>query len=132
MTTRALPLRAATAFALASLASLASLVLSACEQPAPAVPFSDDFARTELGPHYSKRGGSWRIDNGKLTTLGDHNIPLWLDVPLAKNTKVEFTTTSHSPAVDTKIEIFGDRERFESGYIVIIGGWHVSARQGRG
>ena len=37
---------------------------------------------------------------------------------------VEFTTLSRSPAVDTKIEIFGDGVRHESGYIVIFGGWN--------
>lgn len=90
-------------------------------------PFRDDFGRAELGPLYRKSGGSWAIDRGAgggaLHTVGDHNQPLWLDVPLARNTRVEFTTTSRSPAVDTKIEIFGDGVRHESGYILILGGW---------
>jgi hypothetical protein len=89
-------------------------------------PFRDEFAREELGAQYRKTGGSWRIVDGALHTMGDHNQPLWLDVPLAKNTRVEFTTTSHSPAVDTKIEIFGDGVRHESGYIVIFAGWKNS------
>lgn len=91
-----------------------------------AVPFADDFARAELGDKYRKTGGSWRILDGALHTMGDHNQPLWLDVPLARNTRVEFTTTSLSPAVDTKIEIFGDGVRHESGYIVIFAGWKNS------
>jgi hypothetical protein len=90
----------------------------------PGQPFSDDFERAELGPHYTKRGGTWRIISGKLATLGEHNLPLWCNVPLGTNAKIEFTTTSHSDAVDTKVEVFGDGERFESGYSVIIGGWH--------
>lgn len=95
------------------------------EKPAP---FADAFDRTELGPKYKKSGGSWHIEpgssgGGALHTLGDRNQPLWLDVPLARNVRVEFTTVSRSPAVDTKIEIFGDGVRHESGYIVIIGGW---------
>lgn len=89
-------------------------------------PFRDDFARSELGSKYRKTGGSWRIVDGALHTMGDRNQPLWLDVPLAKNTRVEFTTSSHSPAVDTKIEIFGDGVRHESGYIVIFAGWKNS------
>lgn len=86
-------------------------------------PFQDDFNRGELGAKYSKTGGSWRLEDGALHTVGDHNQPLWLDVPLSRNVRVEFTTTSRSPAVDTKVEIFGDGVRHESGYIVIIGGW---------
>lgn len=89
-------------------------------------PFADEFARAELGDKYQKTGGSWRLVEGALHTMGDHNQPLWLDVPLARNTRVEFTTTSHSPAVDTKIEIFGDGVRHESGYIVIFAGWKNS------
>ena len=88
------------------------------------LPFSDDFNREKLGPLYKKTGGTWRITDGKLHSVGEQNIPLWLDVPLTKNVKVEFTTTSRSPAVDTKIEIFGDGVRHESGYIVILGGWN--------
>ncbi len=100
-------------------------LLAAChDKVPPAAPFHDDFERGELGARYLKSGGSWRVLDGKLSTLGDHNLPLWLDVPLAKNTRVEFTTISHSPAVDTKIEIFGDGIRHQSGYIVILGGWH--------
>jgi len=92
--------------------------------PAIAEPFSDDFARTDLGARYKKSGGSWRIEEGALHSDGEHNIPLWLDVALPKNVKVEFTAWSRSPAVDTKIEIFGDGTRHESGYIVILGGWN--------
>lgn len=87
-------------------------------------PFRDDFERAELGAGYLKSGGTWRIEGGALHSNGERNIPLWLDVPLPKNVKVEFTTWSNSPQVDTKIEIFGDGLRHESGYIVILGGWN--------
>jgi hypothetical protein len=92
-------------------------------EQAPAAPFSDDFNRAELGERYKKSGGTWAIVDGQLHSSGEKNIPLWLDVPLSKNVRVEFTTLSASPAVDTKIEIFGDGLRHESGYIVIMGGW---------
>lgn len=99
--------------------------LGACprtaDEGAPA-PFADDFARDSLGAHY-RAAGSWRVVDGALASVGDHNQPLWIDVPLARNTRVEFTAWSRSPAVDTKIEIFGDGLRHESGYIVILGGW---------
>jgi hypothetical protein len=36
---------------------------------------------------------------------------------------VEFTAWSNSDAVDTKIEIFTDGVRHESGYVIILGGW---------
>lgn len=86
--------------------------------------FRDDFDRAELGAHYKKRGGTWKLRDGALYSTGEHNIPLWLDVPLPKNVKIEFTAWSDSPAVDTKVEVFGDGLRHESGYIVILGGWN--------
>lgn len=89
-------------------------------------PFKESFDREKLGERYKKTGGTWRIEKGALHSDGtsDHNAPLWLDLPLTKNVKVEFTTWSEHPAVDTKIEIFGDGLRHESGYIVIFGGWN--------
>lgn len=91
--------------------------------PAVSLPFTDDFNRSDLGERLKKTGGTWEIENGKLHSTGEENIPLWLDVPLPRNVRVEFTTVSKSPAVDTKVEIFGDGVRHESGYIVILGGW---------
>jgi hypothetical protein len=88
--------------------------------------FTDSFDRANLGERYIKQGGTWAISDGALRSTGEKNIPLWLDVTLSKNTRVEFTTLSRSPAVDTKIEIFGDGLRHESGYIVILGGWNNS------
>lgn len=96
------------------------------EEAGTPAPFQDDFNRQALGPHYKLTGGTWTIKDGALHSTGDHNIPLWLDVPLAKNTKVEFTAWSKSPAVDTKVEIFGDGLKHESGYIAILGGWNNS------
>lgn len=113
-------------FARPMLLAGALLCVSACPRStseAPAAPFADDFNREALGERYRANGGSWRIVDGALSTMGDHNQPLWLDVPLGKNVRVEFTAWSRSPAVDTKVEIFGDGLRHESGYIVILGGW---------
>jgi hypothetical protein len=89
-------------------------------------PFSDSFDRAALGSDYTMRGGTWEIKDGALHSRGDKNIPLWLNVKLPKNVKVEFDAWSKSAAVDTKVEIFGDGLNHESGYIVIFGGWNNS------
>jgi hypothetical protein len=89
-------------------------------------PFTDSFDRKELGSKWKKAGGTWTIADGALHSTGEHNIPLFLDVRLPKNAKIEFTAWSRSPAVDTKVEVFGDGTRHESGYIVIVGGWNNS------
>lgn len=120
------PMRALS-FALPALAlALAGACMPKGQDAASAIakPFEDDFDRAELGERYKKSGGTWEIKDGALHSTGDHNIPLWLDVPLPKNVKVEFTAWSLSPQVDTKVEIFGDGLRHESGYIVILGGWN--------
>lgn len=104
-------------------ASLACLPTSPAAPPLAEV-FRDDFERGELGQRYHKAGGTWRVEGGALHSSGDHNIPLWLDIPLPTNVRVEFTAWSNSPQVDTKIELFGDGLRHESGYIVILGGWN--------
>jgi hypothetical protein len=88
-----------------------------------ALPFVDDFSDAALGRRYFMQGGSWRVVDGALTTLGDRNLPLWLDVPLPRDVRIEFTVTSSSPAVDAKVEVFGDGVRHESGYVVVLGGW---------
>lgn len=109
--------------------SLLLIILSAClpsvpSSSAPAAAVHDEFDDADLDDRYFVQGGSWRVVGGKLSTLGDHNLPLWLDAPLSKNTRIEFTSTSSSAAVDMKVEIFGDGVRHESGYIVIVGGWN--------
>lgn len=86
--------------------------------------FVDDFSDADLASRYHHQGGSWRVVDGALSTLGDRNLPLWLRSPLPCNVIVEFTSTSSSPAVDMKIEIFGDGIRHESGYVVVVGGWN--------
>jgi hypothetical protein len=86
--------------------------------------FTDAFDRDVLGPRYRKQGGTWDIEGGALHSSGEHNIPLWLDAALPRNAKVEITAWSKSNSVDTKVEIFGDGTRHESGYIAILGGWN--------
>lgn len=87
-------------------------------------PFVDEFDDVDLGDRYFAQGGSWRVVRGALTTLGDRNLPLWLDESLPRNVRVDVDVTSASTAVDMKVELFGDGVRHESGYIVIVGGWN--------
>lgn len=89
-------------------------------------PFTDHFDRVDLGDKYRKMGGTWEIRDGALHSSGEHNIPLWLDVALPTNARIEFDAWSLSPAVDTKVEVFTDGKDHASGYIVILGGWKNS------
>jgi hypothetical protein len=91
--------------------------------PPAATPVKDDFSDPDLKGRYHLQGGTWRVVDGALTSLGERNLPLWHKAPLSKNVRVEFTAMSASPAVDIKVELFGDGVRHESGYIVIFGGW---------
>ena len=88
--------------------------------------FEDRFQRKALGDNYSKYGGSWYLDAGVLKSNGDQNIPLWLNVALPEDVRVEMDVWSDSSEVDVKVEIFGDGIKHESGYIIIFGGWKNS------
>jgi hypothetical protein len=94
------------------------------DEPGITAPVRDTFDDEHLAKRYSNRGGSWRIVDGTLRTIGDLNLPLWSNVVLPRNVRIEFTSTSASPAVDMKVELFGDGVRHESGYIAIVGGWN--------
>jgi hypothetical protein len=113
---------------------VASMCLLSCgNRPAQRVntPWQDDFERDVLGDDYDHRGGTYRLlpsplDGRALSTLGDHNLPLWSTRALPRNVRVEFDALADSNAVDIKLEVFGDGVRHESGYIVVLGGWSNS------
>lgn len=84
----------------------------------------DDFSDVAIAQRYRHEGGSWRVLDGGLHTVGDRNQPLWSNVVLPENVRIEFTSVSSTSAVDMKVEIFGDGVRHESGYIAIVGGWN--------
>jgi len=93
--------------------------------------FSDDFERSELGDQWSRGSGEggpgqWRIASGWVVGDRIKNDPLWLKMPLPERVRVEFDARSRSPEGDLKFEIFGDGDRHESGYVVILGGWKNS------
>lgn len=106
--------------------------------------FEDSFERAAAGPRWSvgvvegpaskgggprnaaDEAGHWAIASGLMTTPGERNQPLWLDVELPDRVRIEFTVRSDSESGDIKFECFGDGEHHESGYIFVMGGWNNS------
>ena len=88
--------------------------------------FSDDFQRPELGPKWRVTGPGARVDGGALVVSGLRNHPLWLDVPLPDDVRIEFDATAATEQGDIKVEIAGDgasvattTNYVASGYVVI-------------
>jgi hypothetical protein len=96
--------------------------------------FEDRFDRSDIGPDWhDTSSGRYSIVNGRLRAKGAHNKPLWLKRKLPRDARVEFTACSMSPAVDIKVEIFGDGRAFArrasytaTSYVLILGGWNNS------
>jgi hypothetical protein len=93
--------------------------------------FKDSFNRKEIGPNWRDTGGNYRIVDGKLRAQGARNKPLWLRNKLPRNAKIEFTAISLSPAVDIKVEAWGDGQSkatnlsyTATSYVFILGGWN--------
>ena len=93
--------------------------------------FSDDFERAEIGNGYRQgaadqghRAGVWKITDGRLAGEKIHNAALWLRTALPEKVRVEFDARAETDTGDVKCEIFGDGLTHQSGYIVIMGGWH--------
>jgi hypothetical protein len=93
--------------------------------------FTDDFERTELGPHWRNTGGSYQITDGKLRVRGSRNKPLWLRRTLPRDVRIEVDVRSESPQGDIKLEVFGDgvskatqASYTATSYVVIFGGWN--------
>ncbi len=95
--------------------------------------FSDDFDRAEIGDRWLDTGGGYKIVDGRLRAQGARNKPLWLKTKLPRNARVSFTAESMSPAVDIKVEMFGDGKSkaikdsyTATSYVLILGGWNNS------
>lgn len=96
--------------------------------------FEDTFDRTDLGVDWGDTSsGRYKIVDGQLRVKGARNRPLWLKRKLPRNARVEFTARSESPAVDIKVEVYGDGRSFAkqasytaTSYVVILGGWNNS------
>lgn len=114
------------------------LAISGCTKTAPSGSFQDDFNRSALGPDWqTENPGAYRLVDGQLEIRMAHNQPLWLTRPIPRDVRIDFDCTPREPAVDMKVEVFGDGRRHESaediardaqytasGYVFIFGGWH--------
>jgi hypothetical protein len=97
------------------------------------VVFEDHFERTDVGAEWLDTGGGYAIVNGELRAQGARNRPLWLKRKLPRDARVELKARSMSPAVDIKVEVFGDgasravRASYTAtSYVFILGGWNNS------
>jgi len=125
-------------YAIATAAALAISCSGGSRDPAPASGgkkvFEDHFDRAEIGSDWrDTSSGRFSIVDGRLRVKGARNKPLWLVRKLPRDARVEFTARSESPAVDIKVELFGDGRSFArkasytaTSYVVILGGWNNS------
>ena len=121
-----------------TLLSLAVLALpSACkvQDPPPVTePWTDDFARGDIGRNYKPTSEAYAITDGVLNVKGAYNHPLWLRKKLPDDLVVELDVWGKTPDGDLKVEIFGDGESHahnkgaytSSGYVLCMGGWNNS------
>jgi hypothetical protein len=87
------------------------------------VPFEDDFNRAEIGPDYHWIGAQPRIRDGTLEVPGAKNNPVWLNLSLPRNARVEVDARCESVDGDIKIEMYGNGWDHGSGYMLYFGGW---------
>ncbi len=96
--------------------------------------FEDSFDRKDIGESWLDTSkGRFSIVDGRLRVQGAHNKPLWLNKKLPRNSRVEFTARSVSPAVDIKVEMYGDGKSYArqasytaTSYVLVLGGWNNS------
>jgi hypothetical protein len=87
-----------------------------------------------LGARFSDTsGGKYAVVNGELRVQGARNRPLWLNEKLPDDARIEFKARSQSPAVDIKVELYGDGKSYAktasytaTSYVLILGGWNNS------
>ena len=129
-------------FLLPMLQLLPCVALSACEEQPRLystraadgeVILREEFDRAELGARWQPTGPGARIDNGMLVVDGIRNHPLWLDLDLPDDVRIEFDAWATTEEGDIKVELYGDGVSFAtspnyvaSGYVVIFGGWNNS------
>ncbi len=102
--------------------------------PVGRIVFEDHFDSAALKDHWlDTSGGKYSIVDGELRAHGAHNKPLWLKTKLPRNARIEISARSLSPAVDIKMEAFGDGVSFarqasytSTSYVFILGGWNNS------
>jgi len=125
-------------FSLIKAMTTACLLTACSAQPAEGareggrIVFSERFDGT-LGAFTDTSAGAFTIVDGALRAQGAHNHPLWMKKALPANARIDFTARSMSPAVDIKVEAFGDGTSFAreasytaTSYVFILGGWNNS------
>jgi len=97
--------------------------------------FADDFNRSELGDDWSPTSDGVGIENGRLHLENLHNHPVWLEMELPDDIRVDFdawaiSEEEETPEGDIKVELCGDgtshattTSYVASGYVVVFGGW---------
>ena len=96
--------------------------------------FSDDFARSEIGPEWNQTGGMVRVTGTGVIIKEMLNRPLWLRKPMPQNFVLTFDASSTDPDGDIKFELLGDgvsayggdlRLAYHpTGFSFVFGGWH--------
>ena len=105
----------------------------AAQSPRGELLFADDFERGALGVRWRPTGPGAEIVQGALKIEDIENHPLWLDLRLPPDLRVEFDAWAGSEEGDVKIELAGDGESHATslnytatGYVLIFGGWNNS------
>jgi hypothetical protein len=77
--------------------------------------------------------GAYTVAGGELRAKGAHNHPLWLKTRLPGDARIDFKARPMSPAVDIKVEVYGDGRSYAkkasytaTSYVLILGGWNNS------
>ncbi len=93
--------------------------------------FRDDFERPELGPPWAPTAEGARIEHGVLELADLRNHPVWLDVALPDDVRIEFDAWAATEEGDVKVELCGDgtsvaksTNYVASGYVLVFGGWN--------
>jgi hypothetical protein len=103
--------------------------------------FRDEFEGAELGAHWKQTSeGGVVVEHGVVKLAGLRNHPLWLDVVLPDDVRIELDAWPQDEEGDVKVELAGDGQSvatsanyIATGYVLIFGGWNntlnIIARQ---
>ena len=93
--------------------------------------FRDNFDRAELGPEWTTTGPGATLQDGALQLADLHNHPVWLNLALPDDVRVEFDAWAGTEEGDIKVELAGDGRSYAksasytaTGYVFILGGWN--------
>lgn len=85
--------------------------------------FEDDFSSPTLGGHWvPSPHPRARVISGWLHIANNKNEPpLWLKLELPEKVRIELDVRTRSGDGDIKVELFGDGQKHQSGYILVHG-----------